>query len=134
MAENFEHGRYEFLKKGRSPYACARLCGEEDGSVRGSLSFYDTPLGVLVCAEVEGMRSSEGVYGFCFGEDGCREREDACLLLPLIYTRRGHGRASLISEGLRRIPLRGRRVYLRESRTAPLCLSRILAQGVIEGG
>ncbi len=137
MAEICDVGSYDFLKKGRKPYASARLCGCGDTTIRGILSFYDTPLGILVCAEVEGMSSSEGVYGFCLGgseKDGYKEREDACLRLPLIYTKHGRGRAALVSEGLRRISLNGRCVFLKESRFAPLCACGTLACGIIEGG
>ena len=136
MAVNFDSGGYEFLRRGRSPFAVAHLSGCDAPSVRGTVSFFDTPLGILVCAELLGDDTFEGVYGFCLGagEGGCRESDHACRQFPLVYAKDGRGRTSWISERLRQISLVGRCVFLKESRTDPLCASHTLACGVIDGG
>ena len=130
MAENYDLGSYELLKKGRQAYAVAHLRGDGQSSVRGRLSFYDTPIGILVYAEAEGLQTLEGVYGFCLGA----EKGKTCMYLPLIYTKFGKGRGFLVSEALRRISLCGQGVFLKENiRSSQNCLSRAVASGVIQG-
>ncbi len=131
-----EREEYAFLKRGRKPYAGADLRGTNtDGScVTGRILFYDTPLGVMISAEVEGLSGSSSVYGFCLceGEARCRGGKRLCRCMPLIYGKNGRGRGSLVTEWLRREPLIGRRVTLRESVAPDLCAARSVAEGIVE--
>lgn len=128
---------YAFLKQGRIPYARAELCGCGGMSVSGMLFFYDTPLGILVSAEIGGKDFSKGVYGFCMGERGtcdCGERNGICLHMPLIYGMEGRGKGTVVTGALRGVSLMGREISLRESRGRHFCMSEAIAVGRIIGG
>ncbi len=136
MERMFNLDGYAFLRRGRSPYAKATLLGCNGQEVRGTLSFYDTPLGILVSAEFEGGDFRKGVYGFCMGcgkGDPCRDRNGSCLHMPLIYGRDGRGKGAVITEALRGVSLMGREISLRESRGRHFCASDTVARGRIEG-
>ncbi|MBR2353577.1 MAG: hypothetical protein IKA76_03650 [Clostridia bacterium] len=128
---------YEFLKKGRKPYASAILRGGRASLVKGEIFFYDTPLGILMSAQIEGLPRFNGIYEFDLEGDE-RERGTGqtgrCFPFPLVYARNGKGSASCISETLRRIPLCGHRILLRESRKSLTGQANPIAEGVIQSG
>ena len=84
MREKDTDSVYAFLYKDRTPFARARLRGEgENACVRGSVSFYETPLGVLVRAELCGLKrrvlGKRRVYNFCVrdaGQNACQHARD----------------------------------------------------------
>ena len=121
---------YSVLAVGRKPYAVVALRGSPGCSVDGTVSFYDTPIGVLVWAELAGEALEEqGVYGFCFGLERCR----LCMHLPLIYGKDGCGRGRTVTEGLRGVPLVGREIYLKSRSESGFCTAKTLAVGRIVG-
>lgn len=65
-------GRMAVLCRGRAPIAKARLEGE-NGCINGTVSFFYTPLGVLVCASICGLE--HGAYSMAITEDGGKARE-----------------------------------------------------------
>lgn len=52
-----------FLSYLRRPGAVACVRSEEN-NVQGTVRFYETPMGVLVRAEISGLPSSNGIYAF----------------------------------------------------------------------
>jgi hypothetical protein len=65
-------GAYELILAGRHPSAVARLSpSKDDGAMRGEAEFYMTPLGVVLCAEVDGLPKEQSgmVFGLCIGDD-----------------------------------------------------------------
>ena len=65
-------GAYELILAGRRPSAVARLSPSgSGGEMRGEAEFYMTPLGVVLCAEVDGLpkEQSSMVFGLCIGDD-----------------------------------------------------------------
>ena len=119
---------YSILMRGRRPYAEAHFCGVRGESVSGRLSFYDTPLGILVSAELAGEILSNGVYGFCLES----EAHDVCMSLPVVYGKNGRAKGRIITERLRRKSLLGEAIFLRESRREDGSLESVIAKGRIE--
>lgn len=56
----------------RRPGGVACVLGEQN-NVRGSVRFYETPKGILVRAEIDGLPSYNGVYAFHIHEGGSCE-------------------------------------------------------------
>lgn len=53
----------DFLSYLRQPGAFARIRGRQN-NVQGLVRFYETPLGILVRAQIEGLPSPNGIYAF----------------------------------------------------------------------
>ena len=110
IEREYANMRARVLGGGRSPIACAELCNEKDkGEVHGSVSFFYTPIGVLVCAAVRGL------------EGGCAYRMVLCaddgeeLELPTIYNRNGVGWCADITSKLTPRRLEGGKISIRRS-------------------
>ena len=76
------------LRRGRVPCAVAGFAGEGERALCGELRFYDTPVGVVMTAELYGLeQGTEAVtpYRLCVGS---RRSKDA-LALPLLYAKGG---------------------------------------------
>lgn len=120
---------YAFLYKDRTPFASASLCGEgENGSVRGCVSFYDTPLGVLVRAELCGLTKKglgkRKAYNFCVRDEGqtacqCASRGDKrslCAVMPTAYEKEGRAVCATVTRRIKPTELVGKRIAVYEKR------------------
>ena len=137
---------YAFLYKDRMPFARARLFGkgENEGGC-GSVSFYETPLGVLVRAELCGMKRQplrkKRTYNFCVRdgeESACRhasagDKRSWCALMPTAYERDGCADCAMITRKIRPADIIGKTVVVFE-RTAgcPRSIADAAAYGTIE--
>ena len=114
----YAYMRAKVLGGGRSPIAHAELCGEgKNEAVRGSVSFFYTPIGVLVCAAIRGL---EGGYAYRMAlcaEDG-EELE-----LPSIYNRNGVGWCADITSKLTPRRLDGGKISVCRSGGSFPCLA-----------
>lgn len=126
-------GAYGFLCRGRSPFAIARLCGEEnDSEVRGEVSFYSTPVGVLIHAHVSGLEEgaetgqTQNTYGLCLCDniqepcyarkkDGSGQRGNGyysgiCSAMPALYEKSGQAWCSVLTGKISPADLSGRKL------------------------
>ena len=86
------------IGRGRRPFARARLEGKEQGGgVSGNVSFYYTPLGMLVCVAIGGLKKDRGVYTLSLSScDGGRRTDMRCAVPPL-YARGGYAWCSVLT-------------------------------------
>ena len=127
-SKSMANSMYEQLCNGRSPFAFAKLCGTEVfPAVRGEVSFYDTPVGVLFKANIKGFprcesnSSSAKAYNFCLRKDGelCRsahgERGKAiCIGLPTVYERCGEASCMAVTKRIDPSELEGKILIVHE--------------------
>ncbi len=84
VKESVLTGKMGALCRGREPIAEALLSGEGDKSeISGTVSFFYTPLGILVAASVWGLE--RGAYSMSITEDGGRTQE-----LKTLYDKDGY--------------------------------------------
>ena len=96
MTEHTEAQR-ETLCKGRAPSATASL-RREGTDLEGRIQCYDTPLGLLMFAQLKGERSvCEEVYRFGFFHSSkATQRASRCL--PLLYARNGEAYGCMLTQ------------------------------------
>ncbi len=125
--ENKSESIYAFLYKERTPFARAKLCGsEKTSSIRGSVEFFTTPLGVLVHAELCGLpkRRKTGVYNFCVrsGEQteciraSVGDKRSFCAVMPVAYEKDGCADCSVVTRKIVPSDLVGKRIAVYERR------------------
>ena len=128
MDQQVYDGLHDSLRRGRHPFASAELRGGyAHPGVKGEISFYDTPAGVLVSARLQGLPGRGGtthastVYGFCLGEResdtcsvGCGRNCRFCRIMPSLYEKDGNAWCSFLTRKLSVSDLEGRRITLRE--------------------
>lgn len=130
-------GAHEVLCKGRLPFANANLTGE-DGfpSVCGSVEFYSTPMGVLICAQVRGLPcdtvqgKKPKAYGICLGNSTSSERREQafctghlylgkhrapCTAMPTLYEKNGSLWCSVMTGRITPADLAGKMIRVHES-------------------
>ncbi len=114
----YAYMRARVLGGGREPIAYAELNGEgEYEDIHGSVSFFYTPIGVLVCASMSGL---EGGFAYSMtlkAEDG----EE--LALPTLYDRNGFGWCADITAKLTPWYLDGGQISIRRSGRGTPCLA-----------
>ena len=77
-------GKMEVLCRGREPIAEARLSGEgKCGDISGTVSFFYTPLGILIAASVWGLE--RGAYTMSITEGSGKTKE-----LKTLYNKDGY--------------------------------------------
>jgi hypothetical protein len=101
------------IGRGRRPFATARITSTEGTRKRGSVSFYYTPLGMLVCVAVGGLEDERGVYTLSLAtwENG-GYREIPCNIPPL-YARGGYAWCSALTGKLTPSEVRNKTVLLK---------------------
>ena len=143
MCEKDTESVYAFLYKDRAPFASARLCGEgENAGVCGGVSFYETPLGVLVRAELCGLKKQvlrkKRAYNFCVRDERTKEclskdNRSLCTAMPTAYEKDGCFECVLVTRRISPSDLVGKKVVVYEcSRGCPKSISDAVAYGRIE--
>jgi len=146
MRKNDIESVYAFLYKDRTPFARARLFGEgEYASICGSVSFYETPLGVLIRAELCGLSKrafgKRKSYNFCVrdGEQsvcGCAimgNKRSWCALMPTAYEKDGCADCVIITRKISPTDIIGKTVAVFErTNGCPKSISDTVARGRIE--
>ena len=97
-------GRMAILCRGRAPIAKAKLAGE-NSCVNGTVSFFYTPLGMLVCASIWGLE--RGAYSMSITEDGGKARE-----IKTLYDRDGYAWCADVTGRLSPVELTKARIEL----------------------
>ena len=118
---------YAFLYKDRTPFARACLSGNgENGDVRGSVSFYETPLGVLVRAELCGLSKrafgKRKAYNFCVRDEKqseCRcassgDKRSLCAIMPTAYEKEGRADCAVVTRRISPSELVGKNIVVYE--------------------
>ncbi len=134
---------YAFLYKDRTPFARAYLLGDgENEDVCGSVSFYETPLGVLVRAELCGL-SKKGfgkrkAYNFCVRDEKqseCRcaisgDKRSLCAIMPTAYEKEGRADCVIVTRRIKPSELVGKSIAVYEKKNGcPKDTSSALAFG-----
>jgi hypothetical protein len=102
------------IGRGRRPFARALLKGtEENLGASGTVSFYYTPLGMLVCVTLRDLNRERGVYTLTLSETDGEERNVRCAVPPL-YARDGCAWCSALTGKLLPSEVSGRTVVIRE--------------------
>ena len=92
--ESVPTGNFEELCRGREPIASASIAGTgERCEISGTVSFFYTPLGILVAASVWGLRG--GAYSMSITEQGGRTQS-----LKTLYGKDGHAWCADFTGGL----------------------------------
>ena len=92
--ESVPTGKFEDLCRGREPIASASIAGTgERCEISGTVSFFYTPLGILVAASVWGLRG--GAYSMSITEQGVRTQS-----LKTLYGKDGHAWCADFTGGL----------------------------------
>lgn len=104
---------YAFLYKERTPFAKACLFGsDEKRNSCGSVSFYTTPLGVLIRAELTGLPKSpfkkKKAYSFCIRDakqSSCQcadlgVKRYLCVSMPTAYEKNGMAECVMVTRRL----------------------------------
>jgi hypothetical protein len=120
---------YAFLYKERTPFAMASLLGNgENVGVRGSVSFYETPLGVLVRAELCGLSKrafgKRRAYNFCVRDEKqseCRcaslgDKRSLCAIMPTAYEKEGRADCAIVTRRIKPSELVGKKIVVYEKR------------------
>ena len=137
---------YAFLYKERTPFARACLSGEgENADVRGDVLFYETPLGVLVRAELCGMKSrmirKKRIYNFCVrdgADSACRhasagDKRSWCAVMPTAYEKDGCADCVIITRKIRPTDIIGKTIVMFErANGCPKSVTDAVAYGRIE--
>ncbi len=137
---------YAFLYKDRTPFARACLSGKgENADVCGSVSFYETPLGVLVRAEVCGLKRQilrkKRMYNFCVRDgaySACRhtsggDKRSWCAVMPTAYEKDGCADCTVITRKIRPADIIGKTVVMFErTNGCPKNTADAVAYGKIE--
>lgn len=139
MKKHPNKGAYGHLCHGRRPFAIADIRGSACyPSVIGTVSFYATPAGVLISADLSGLpqttkKGRGAVFGVCFASresERCGHCPKLCSVLPPLYERNGNAWCSVVTGKLSPSDLIDRRVILRErSDRCPGDCGREIASG-----
>lgn len=141
-------GAYRFLCRGRVPFAIAQLQGTEDEGVSGEVSFYSTPAGVLVHANVSGLptaanRRGRLTYGLCIGSGkeeqktpektgkDSGKKEELQPLMPVLYEKSGHAWCSVLTGKISPAELSGISLTLRRHDGGGGCREVLVAVGEV---
>ncbi|MBO5755133.1 MAG: hypothetical protein J6R89_03635 [Clostridia bacterium] len=112
-------GSYAFLCRGRRPVARAELhgVGTEGEAVCGTLCFYETPLGLLIFAQVMGLppgTCGSKVYRLWEGSPfGGLKRT-----LPLLYEKDGRAWSAVLTKRLKLNELLNQKIFLCEANSS----------------
>ena len=81
------------LCRGRNPSAVATFEGGEEADIQGELCFYHTPLGLLMTAQLKGLRCDGVTHYRLRLEEGEQENR----YLPVLYAKEGRAWARLLT-------------------------------------
>lgn len=84
------------LCRGRSPSAVATFGGSKEEDIQGELCFYHTPLGLLMTAQLKGLKRDGIIPYRLYLEDGDGENR----FLPVLYAKEGRAWARLLTRRL----------------------------------
>ena len=102
------------ISRERLPLARADIRGNaQNESIRGSISFYYTPLGTLVCASVSGLTVKRGIYTLRLAKN---RSGAASFAIPPLYERGGYAWCSTLTTKLSHNDLVGKELVMYLSR------------------
>lgn len=135
----------EILCRGRRPFASAEIVGgEEFPQINGRVDFYLTPLGVLICADINGLPIREEssqravAYNFCINGDSaqkcnhCRNTKASCRVMPTVYEKNGSAWCSVLTKKISPSDIMGKTIAVHE-RSAECLSENFVPNGIAYG-